>query len=324
MKQFLTGMLAALLAVAIYSCTTTGGASGGAGNAVLFKLNGRGITADEFFASGPARGALSQFLMLESMKSEAKKAGAVVDEKELQQQIDDFKKNVTMGGTSWEDFLKDGQMTEKEFIDQQRDMMLFDALKRKSVKVSEEDIKKVWEDDKQSLIDQYAAENKLPDSEKAKITFEQVKDLARKRVEDNKAQMYQGEVMGDIMLNAKIDFVSIKDPAKKKRIEEQVLAPLKEQGEMSRKQSRDARKAAGEDVPEDEPAAEGDNAAAEGEEVPHDHDGDGVSDHGDEAHAEGEEVPHDHDGDGVSDHGDEAHEEGGEAAPEGEGEGGGE
>src|SRR5688572_28243372 len=131
MKQFISGMLVALLAIAVYACTTppAGGSGAGASNPVLFKVNGHGVTSEDFFSSPQAKQAVNEYVMLASMKDEARKAGAQVDEKKLQTDIDDFKKNVTVQqGQTWEEFLKAQGITEKEFIDQRRTFALFQAL----------------------------------------------------------------------------------------------------------------------------------------------------------------------------------------------------
>src|SRR4051812_35546469 len=107
MKQFLTGMIVAFGVIAVYACTTpsaSGGASGN--NPVLFKVNGKGVTAEEFSSSQPASQAVNEYVMLESMKDEARKAGAEVDQKKLDTDIESFKKNVPSQGQTWEEFLK--------------------------------------------------------------------------------------------------------------------------------------------------------------------------------------------------------------------------
>src|SRR5687768_3539125 len=127
MKQFISGVLFAALAIALYACTTPS-AGGAGGSNVLFKVNGRGITADEFFATRGARDAVQQYVMLESMKEEAKKAGAKIDEKEFTEEMETIKKEIQLQNQSWEDFLKGQNMTEKEFNEQRRTFALFQAL----------------------------------------------------------------------------------------------------------------------------------------------------------------------------------------------------
>jgi len=224
MKQFLAGMLVALLGLAVYACTTPGATSGAGGSPVLFKVNGHPVTAEQFFSSQAARGAVQQYVMLESMKQEAAKYGAKVEDKELNDKIADFKKQVTTGGNqSWDEFLKSSGMTEQEFVQRQRDMMLFQALQKKRVNVTDDEVKKVWDTDKTALVNEYAAKNHLPDSDKAKVTYDQVKDIARDRVEMNKVGMMQDEIMADIILNGKLEMTSIPDSAKAKTLEEEIL-----------------------------------------------------------------------------------------------------
>jgi hypothetical protein len=329
MKQFIAGMLVAALALTVYACTTPGASGGASGNAVLFKVNGRGVTAEEFISSPYLRDAMRQYIFYEAMKSEANKAGAKVDEADFTKKMEEEKKNVELQmNMSWADFLDQNGLTEKEYTTRNRDRELFNKLNEIKVKVSDAEARKVWETDKENLVNQYIAQEKLPDSEKAKVTFEQVKELAEERVRMNKMMLVQGEIVADIVLNAELDMVAIKDPARQKQLEDLILNNSKEQAKKQKEDSQAQQKAAGMEVADDPAAAEGSakdgkgvtaspEGGAAGEEVPHDHDGDGVSDHGEEAHAEGgegetEEVPHDHDGDGVSDHGEEAHGEGGE------------
>ncbi len=55
MKQFTSGMLFALLIAALYACTTPAGGGTGSGGGLLFKVNGRAVTAEEFFEMPQAR-----------------------------------------------------------------------------------------------------------------------------------------------------------------------------------------------------------------------------------------------------------------------------
>ncbi|MDQ3023385.1 MAG: hypothetical protein M3R04_03210, partial [bacterium] len=146
--------------------------------------------------------------------------------------------------------------------------MLFSALQEKRANPTDAEIKKVWEDDKQTLIDQYASENHLPDSEKAKVTFEQVKELAKDRVVMNKsmAPEMQAEIMGDIVGNAKLEIVGIKDATKAKRIAQQIMEPHVKMVEAQKKQMEEMAKppeaaAGGPPAAGDKP--EGDGGAAE-------------------------------------------------------------
>jgi hypothetical protein len=242
MKQFVTGMIVAFGIIAVYACTTPGG-NASSNNPVLFKVNGHPVTSEEFFSSPPASQAVNEFVMLASMKEEARKAGAQVDEKKLTSDIEELKKNVTQQGQTWDDFLKQQGMTEKAFLDQRRTFALFQALLKKKADVSDTEAKKAWDDDKQTIINQYAAENHLPDSEKAKVTFDQAKETAKSRVEQSKMGIVQGEVMNDIILNSKLEFVSL-DPAKAKEITEKIMGPSIERAKKQKEESEKAEKEA--------------------------------------------------------------------------------
>jgi hypothetical protein len=242
MKQFIAGMLVAFAVITIYACQNPTGAQGSAKNPVLFKVNGHGVTAEEFFSSQPASQAVNEFVMLASMKEEARKSGAQVDKKKVTEDIEELKKNITGQGQTWEEFLKTQGMTEKAFLEQRETFSLFQALLKKKANVTEAEMKKVWEDDKQALINEYASKNHLPDSEKAKVTYEQVKDLARERVEMQKMGMVQGEVMNDIILNSKLEFVSL-EPAKAKEISERIMGPAMERAKQQKEEQEKAKNA---------------------------------------------------------------------------------
>jgi len=241
MKQFITGMIVAFGVIAVYACTTPGTSASG-NNPVLFKVNGHPVTAEEFFSSQPASQAVNEFVMLASMKEEARKAGAQADEKKLTSDIEDLKKNVTSNGQTWEDFLKQQGMTEAQFIDQRRTFALFQALLKKKANVTETEMKKAWDDDKQTIINTYAAKNHLPDSEKAKVTYEQAKDDVRDRVEMSKMGIVQGDVMNDIILNSKLEFVSV-DPAKAKELTEKIMGPAVERAKKQKEEAAKAKSA---------------------------------------------------------------------------------
>ena len=240
MKQFITGMLVAFAVIAVYACQPgQSGAAGSANNPVLFKVNGHGVTAEEFFSSPPASQAVNEFVMIASMKDEARKAGATADDKKLTEDIEKMKKDVTAGGQTWEEFLKSQNTTEKDFIEQRKTIALFQALLKKKANVTDAEAKKAWDDDKETIINEYASKNKLTDSEKAKVTFEQAKEAAKERVEMSKMGIVQGEVMNDIILNSKLEFVSV-DPTKAKAISEKIMGPAIER---AKKQKEEAAKA---------------------------------------------------------------------------------
>jgi len=236
MKQFITGMIVAFALIAVYACVPASNGAGSSNNPVLFKVNGHPVTAEEFFSSQPASQAVNEFVMLASMKEEARKAGAQIDEKKLTSDIEDLKKNVTNQGQTWEEFLKQQGMTEKQFVDQRRTFALFQALLKKKANVSETEMKKAWDDDKQTIINTYAAKNHLPDSEKAKVTYEQAKDDVRDRVEMSKMGIVQNQVMNDIILNSKLEFVSL-DPAKAKELTDKIMGPAIERAKKQKEEA---------------------------------------------------------------------------------------
>jgi hypothetical protein len=246
MKQFISGMLVAAVAFMAYACTTAGAGSGSNGaDTVVMKVNDRPITAQELVSSPYMRSALREYIFYEAIKNEAKKYNAKVDEADFNKQIEDQKKNVELQmGMKWADFLKQNGMSEKEFIDRNRDQQLFKALGEARIKVTPEEAKKVWTDDKQQLIDQYAQQNHLPDSDKAKVTYEQVQKLAEDRVRQQKSMMMQGEVVGDAILAANLKVVAVKDPNEAKRLEDLILNNSKEEAkkqvEQSKKQQEEA------------------------------------------------------------------------------------
>jgi hypothetical protein len=257
MKQFIAGMLVAFAVITVYACQNPTGAQGSANNPVLFKVNGHPVTTEEFFSSQPARGAVNEFVMLASMKEEARKAGAKVDEKKLTEDIEEFKKNVTAQGQTWEEFLKSQSMEEKEFMEQRKTFALFQALLSKKANVTDEEAKKAWDDDKETIINEYAAKNHLTDTDKAKVTFEQAKETARERVEQTKMGMVQGDVMNEIILNSKVEFVALPSD-KAKQITDKIMGPAIERAQQQKDDAEKMKKAEAE-------AAKGGGAAAEGE-----------------------------------------------------------
>jgi hypothetical protein len=53
----------------------------------------------------------------------------------------------------------------------------------------------------------------------------------------------QGNIMGEIINNAKLEIVSVGDAAKAKKIEEQIMGPAREQFAQQKKQADEAKKA---------------------------------------------------------------------------------
>lgn len=218
---------AALLCLVLASCVppgSSGTSSSGGGSPEVLQINGRGITADQMLSSPFMRESLRNLIFFETMVSTAKEAGVEIDEKEVDKTYEEQKAQYSMGDASgWKDFLSQNMSTEEEFKNQIRSSMYFDGLLKKKVNVTDAEIKASWDSEASIIKDVHAQQNAITPEEKDKLTFEQVKETIKARLESMKALQAQEEVMQDIITKATVKLTAIKDKEKAQLLEDLII-----------------------------------------------------------------------------------------------------
>lgn len=269
---------AAIVCVALYaaSCVAptdgsgSGGgikALGGGGREVIMTVNDRKVYADELLKSMVVRNALRQFASICTLKDECTKLGIKVDPEELKERVEEQKAQMRGMGQDWNEWLTQQGVSEKDVEEQLSMYMLFEQYVNSLVEVTPEQIQATWDKNKDTIITEYLKKNKLPDTEKPKVTFEMCKDLVVEQCKRENSAGKQMEVTDKLTLLTNLTLNGIKDPAERKAYEDLVINNTKKQAE----EKQAAAEGAGEAAPAPDAAAEGQpapEAGAEGAPAP--------------------------------------------------------
>jgi hypothetical protein len=255
--------LAAVLGVVVYvtGCVTPSGSSGGGSvfsgaRQPVMEINGRKVYADELLKSVLVRNAIRQYANICTLKEEVAKKGIKLDPEKVKARIEEQKKQMIQMGQDWNQFLADQNVTEKDVEDQVTMYMMFEELVNSTVQVTDAQLKAVWERDKEQIITEYLTKNKLPDTEKAKITYEQCKDIVTDITKRENSGQRQQDITTELTQATNISLVSISDPTERKLYEDLIINNTK------KKALEDAKKAA--EAPAAPPAAGGQPGASQG------------------------------------------------------------
>jgi hypothetical protein len=222
-------VLALLVLLITIGCVQPGSpGSGSAKSPVLFKISNREITAEQFISSPPIRNAMRQFILFDEMKAECAKRGIKADQAEIEKQLADTKQGITLRGQSWEEYLKENGTTEEEYREMLSGPLLFQALSKQLSEVTDEDVKKAWADEaeRKRYSDGFAADNHLPDSDKAKLSLEDEKLHAyvKADLEQKKASGTQDDLIQNIVDQTTLDLdTCVRDPKKAQQFEDLIL-----------------------------------------------------------------------------------------------------
>lgn len=247
----LAGLLlaaAVLVCVVLYAagCVTPSGGAGGVksigsgGRQAIMTVNGRKVYADELLKSLVVRNALRQFASVCTLKEEASKKGVKIDPAKLKQRIEDQKAQMVKMGQDWQGWLDEQGITEKDVEDQISMGMLFEALVNSMVEVTDAQIKATWDKNKDQIITQYLTENKLPDTEKPKVTFEQCKQIATDMAKRENGGNKQADAIDELTQKTQLTLDAIQDPAERKLYEDLVINNAKKQAEKKKQEAEKA------------------------------------------------------------------------------------
>jgi hypothetical protein len=241
---------AVLMCVVLYAagCVTPSGGTGGTvfkgggGRQVMMSVNGRKIYADEFLKSPMARQALRQFASVCTLKEEAAKAGIKIDPAKIKQKIDDQKAQMVKGGQDWQTFLDEQGITEKDIEDSYTIQMTFEELVNSMIQVTDAQVKSEWDKNKDQIITQYLTDNKLPDTDKPKVTFEQCKKIATDMAKREFGSGKQSDAVDELTQKTVLTLDAIQDPTERKLYEDLVINNAKKQAEKKKQEAAAAPK----------------------------------------------------------------------------------
>ena len=229
----ITGLIIA--AAAIYSCTEN--QSGGKGN-VSNAQNGSGgqyivITGanhslNDLVTSPLLRTSIREYCYSMTMIQMAEEAGVTVSDEEVNEQVDMTRENVDRENMTWQSFLDSQFVTEEEFWLNAKYSIMFEKLVESRVEVTEEAKLKIWDMQQASLIEQYLAENNLPDSERSNVTYEKVEPMLEERTLANLKTEKMVEVRGEIIQATTLDIPTLEDAEKQQQFEDLIINKARE------------------------------------------------------------------------------------------------
>ncbi|MCB1217635.1 hypothetical protein KDL44_09585 [bacterium] len=222
-----------MLAAAIYSCTENksggpGQVSTAAGGDVALIVTGDKYPASEVLTSPLLRNPLREYCYSMTMLKKAKEAEVQVTDEEVNARIDETKAVVDQRNTTWEHYLESQYVTEEEYWLNAKYSLMFERLVESRVTVSEEDKLELWDTQQSSIIDQYLADNHLPESERSTVEYEKVADICEERARNVKKQAALVEVRKEIVEETTIEFPFVEDEALRKQYEDLTINMARE------------------------------------------------------------------------------------------------
>ncbi|MCB1220883.1 MAG: hypothetical protein H7A35_12110 [Planctomycetales bacterium] len=230
-----------IMAAAIYSCTENSGGGKGqvsnaAGGSVNLIVSGETHPAGDVLTSPLMRTALREYCYSMTMLKKAREAKIEVTDDEVNAKIEETKKVVDQRNTTWEHYLESQYVTEEEYWLNAKYSIMFERLVDSRVVVSEDDKLELWDTQQASIIDQYLAENHLPESERSSVEYEKVESICEDRARNVRKQAALVDVRKEIVEQTTIEFPFIDDAEKRQLYEDltinQARAAQEERGEQ--------------------------------------------------------------------------------------------
>ncbi len=210
------------------------------------RVNGKPIFLKEVTANQQFRNAVENAVMAHLLEEAAAKENIVITDKEIDDWIKDYREkndNYT-DDLEWKKFiyLRLQLPSEQDLRKLVRLQLIQEKLAEKLVDLSEERLKKEWEEKQAFYKTLYAQMNGLSVEEKQKLTFEDVKDFIRDSIKNQESQQKLSEYMRKLQEGAQIEYTYI--PPELKQMREQ----LQKQIEEKEKEQLEALKKAREEV----------------------------------------------------------------------------
>jgi hypothetical protein len=281
-----TRMVVVLLALSLLvGCVVPeeGGSGGGTGkssSAGKGKSGGSIVVCGESFTLGDLlehpmfRQSFKQFITLQQLYAEASKAGINVTDEELTKEVDKQKEQITSSGQSWEEFLKMQGMTEDEVKQMVKTQKLFEKLLDNKLNLTEENMRKYFDENKEQVLTAHIQSNFLPESERPNLKYEDCIDAIKEGIRSRDGYQYQQELMDELTLNATLDLSGALPADQATAIQEAILGG--EQTKIKERQAEEAKAKAGTDGTAGEGAVPAPTTGAGGTETPSAPEGEGA------------------------------------------------
>jgi hypothetical protein len=186
----------------------TAGARAGKGGGTI-TVCGEKFTLGDIVEHPMFRQSLRQFVTLQQLYAEASKKGITITDEQLNEELNKQKEQITSSGQSWDEFLKMQGMSEDEVKQMLKTQKMFEALIDTKLDLSDERLKKYWEENKDQILTQHIQANFLPESERQTLTYETCIDTIKESIRQKEGFQFQQELMDELTLNATLDLSGV-------------------------------------------------------------------------------------------------------------------
>lgn len=225
------------------------------------RVNGKPIFLKEVTSTQQFKSAVDNAVLQRLLEEAAAKENIVITDEEINNWIKDYreKNNNYTDDLEWKKFiyLRLQLSSEEELRKLVRLQLIQEKLAEKLVDLSEERLKKEWEEKQAFYKTLYAQLNGLSVEEKQKLTYEDVKDFIKDSIKNQESQQKLAEYMRKLQEGAEIEYTYIPPEVKLKReqLEKEIEQKEKEQLEAI-KQAREEVAGQQDDIVAEEPSSQ--------------------------------------------------------------------
>jgi hypothetical protein len=207
----------------LMACVSPQGSGGTGGKDVQLLVNGRTVSMEELIKSPVIRQSVMSYVMLDTLNGEFSRRNLKLDQKKIDEEVQKQKDSAVQQGITWEEYLDRISMSEKDLMESLRVQQMFEGLVKAMANVTDEDVQKAWDKAKDQIISNYVSANHLPDSERAKLTFEDCKAEARRYAEDEASMGKQEEAYNMLIASSKLEIKGLASAEEAAEIVKQIL-----------------------------------------------------------------------------------------------------
>lgn len=255
----LAAMLPLLVAGCVFSSgSNQAGASSTAGDAAVARgsqpimiVDGENIFPADLMAFPAFRNPLRAYIYRISLAQAIKQAGVTVSDDKLNERVEAEKDVAAQRQQSWEDYLADMNYTEEEFIAEKKDELLLDALIAQDIDTSDEALKQFYDANKEDTLKRYFKKYYMPEAERDKVTFDDVKDFVRDLKLQKETFPVRNEKIREIINNATLKILCFDSKELNEHYEDLILNDVRDRmNEKAEEAKANAAGAAGSVAPQ--------------------------------------------------------------------------
>jgi hypothetical protein len=206
-----------------------------AGQDILLTVNGEGIIASELISAPEIRFALGELVLRKGMQQLVEREGIELDEDDFNQKIAQWKEQMVNSRVPWSESLDGDSLTEDEFVANVRLGMQMEQLIKKRANVTDEVLRKYWEQGEEEILDAYVRRFSLPEEDRSSVTFDDAKETIEMMIIADHSTELMSEIREEVVVQAQVALPCIPD----EEIEQQLISLIKRLPLRARKSTVD-------------------------------------------------------------------------------------